>query len=249
MAAMKLVKQPGNRIAAVELAAAVICSLAAAFGLAGCQTVQGFTATALVRVINASYIAPPANVYIENQLFAGNIGQGYISNYGTVTPSPAAVVKVTPVTGNTPSASAAATLNAGTQHTVFITDNGQSATQYVVTVLEDQQTSAAIGQSAFRFLNQAPRTGAVDVYMVPSGSMLADTIPLVTNLAVGASTSYISFASQTVNMVITPTGTITPKYTSTALVLTGGEVRTVVIVDSQLTTNPPVQVLIADDVN
>jgi hypothetical protein len=249
MAMIELEKQAGCRLGAAKLAVAAICALAAAFGLAGCQTVQGYTATALVRVIDASYIAPAANVYVENQLFAGNIAQGYISNYGTVTPSPSAVVEVSPVKGTTATASAAATLNAGTQHTAFITDNGQSNTQYVVTVLEDQSTAAASGHSTFRFLNQAPRTGAVDVYMVPSGSTLADTIPLTTDLAVGASTAYISFASQTVTMVITPTGTTTAKYTSTALALTGGEVRTVVIVDSQLTSNPPVQALIADDVN
>jgi hypothetical protein len=159
------------------------------------------------------------------------------------------VVKVTPVKGTSPAVTAAATLNAGTQHTVFITDNGQSATQYVLTVLQDQQTSAPSGHSDFRFLNQAPRTGAVDVYMVPTGSTLADTVPLTTNLAVGASTAYIGFASQTVTMVITPTGLITPSYTSSALALTGGEVRTVVVVDSQLTSNPPVQALIADDVD
>jgi hypothetical protein len=245
---MEQKKQAGG-LGLAKLAGAAICALAAAFGLAGCQTVQGYTATALVRVIDASYIAPAANVYVENQLFAGNIGQGYISNYGTVPPSPAAVFKVSPVTGSTPTASASATLNAGTQHTAFITDNGQSSTQYVLTVLEDQSTAAASGHSAFRFLNQAPRTGAVDVYMVPSGSTIADTTPLVTDLAVGSSTAYISFASTTVTMVITPTGVTTPSYTSTSLALTGGEVRTVVIVDSQLTTNPPVQALIADDVN
>jgi hypothetical protein len=249
MATMALEKQAGGGFGAVKLAAFTICALLTAFGLAGCQTIQGFTPTALIRVIDASYIAPAANVYIENQLFAGNIGQGYVSNYGTVTPSAVATVKVAPVTGTTPEVSAAATLNASTQHTVFITDNGQSATQYVLTVLEDQQTAAASGHSAFRFLNQAPRTGAVDVYMVPSGSTVADSIPLVTNLAVGASTAYISFTSTTVTMVITPTGLITPSYTSAALALTGGEVRTVVVVDSQLTSNPPVQALIADDVD
>ncbi|WP_058188115.1 DUF4397 domain-containing protein [Terracidiphilus gabretensis] len=246
---MVLEKQAGGWSGAAKLAAAATCALLTAFGLAGCQHVQGTTPIALVRVIDASYIAPPANVSIENKLFAGNIAQGYISNYGTVTPSAATTVSVSPVTGTTPTASAAVTLNASTQHTVFITDNGQSATQYVLTVLEDQDTAAAIGHSTFRFLNQAPRTGAVDIYMVPSGSEITDTIPLVTNLALGASTAYISFTSQTVTMVITPTGTVTPKYTSAALALTGGEVRTVVAVDSQLTTNPPVQALIADDVN
>jgi len=246
---MALGKEIGSRFSAAKLAAVTVCALVAAIGLAGCQIVQGTSASALVRVIDASYIAPAANVYISNDLFAGNIAQGYISNYGTVTPSAATVVKVTPVKGTTPAVTAAATLNAGTQHTVFITDNGQSATQYVMTVLLDQQTSAPSGHSDFRFLNQAPRTGAVDVYMVPTGSTIADTVPLTTNLAVGASTAYIGFASQTVTMVITPTGLTTPSYTSSTLALTGGEVRTVVVVDSQLTSNPPVQALIADDVN
>lgn len=221
---------------------------AVAMGLSSCTNVAGFSQPSLVRVIDASYIAPAVNIYVENTLFAGNVGEGYISNYGTVAPSPAAVVKVTQATGGTALVTASATLNAGAQHSVFLTDNGASPTQYIVTVLEDQQTAAAAGHSAFRFLNQAPRTGAVDVYMVPGSSTLANTIPLCTDLPVGSTCGYVSFASQTVTMVITPTGTTTPNYTSTALGLTGGEVRTVVIVDSQLTSNPPVQVVIAKDV-
>ena len=135
------------------------------------------------------------------------------------------------------------------QHSVFLTDNGASPTAYIVTVLEDQQTPAAAGHSAFRFLNQAPRTGAVDVYMVPGSTTLANTIPLCTALPAGSTCGYVSFASATVTMVITPAGTVTPKFTSTSLALSGGEVRTVVIVDSQLTNDPPVQVVIAKDVD
>jgi hypothetical protein len=242
----------GGKRPVLKLAAASVASLAAACVLSACQSVSGFTPTALVRVIDASYIAPAANVYVENTLFAGNIGQGYIGNYGTVTPSPNAAIKVTPVSGTTPSVTAVATLDASTQHSVFITDNGASSTQYVVTVLTDQSTPAPSGHSTFRFLNQAPRTGAVDVYMVPSSSTLADTNPLCTDIAVDGVCGYISFTSQTVTMVIVPTGTSVTGttitgYTSSPIDLTGGEVRTVVIVDSQLTSNPPVQALIADD--
>jgi hypothetical protein len=231
------------------MAAIAAVSLIAALGLSSCTSVAGFSQPSLVRVIDASYIAPAVNIYVENTLFAGNVGQGYISNYGTVAPSPAAVIKVTQATGGATLVTASATLNAGAQHSVFLTDNGASPTQYIVTVLEDQQTAAAAGHSAFRFLNQAPRTGPVDVYMVPGSTTLANTIPLCTNLAVGSTCGYVSFASQTVTMVITPTGSTTSKFTSTALGLTGGEVRTVVIVDSQLTSDPPVQVVIAKDVN
>jgi Domain of unknown function (DUF4397) len=232
-----------------HLAVAVGLVTALALGLSSCTNVAGFTPTSLVRVVDASYIAPAVNVYIENTLFAGNIGQGYISNYGTVKPSPAAQIKVTQATGGATLVAAAATLNAGMQHSVFLTDNGASPTAYIVTVLQDQQTPAAAGHSAFRFLNQAPRTGAVDVYMVPGSTTLANTIPLCTALPVGSTCGYVSFASATVTMVITPAGTVTPKFTSTSLALSGGEVRTVVIVDSQLTNDPPVQVVIAKDVD
>ncbi len=106
---------------------------------------------------------------------------------------------------------------------------------------------AASGHSAFRFLNQAPKIGAVDVYMVPAGTTLANTIPIVTGLPPGGTAGYISFTSQTVTMVVTPTGITTPFYAYTPMVLTGGEVRTVLLMDTQLTSNPAVEFTVAVD--
>jgi Domain of unknown function (DUF4397) len=232
-----------------SLAMAALASLALACSLTACENVAGFTQPTLVRVIDASYIAPAINVSVEGTTLAANIGQGSITPYGTLQASIAAPIKVTAATGGATLVSATGTLLAGHQHSVFITDNGVAPSSYTVTVLEDQQIAAASGHSAFRFLNQAPKTGAVDVYMIPSGVTLANTIPLVTDLPVGATAGYISFTSQTVTMVITPTGTQTPRYTSTPLALTGGEVRTVLIVDTQLTSDPPVEVFTANDVN
>jgi len=243
------IRWTGRACALPQLAMAAAVSLAASLSLSSCTNVAGFSQPSLIRVIDASFIAPAVNFYVDNTLFAANVGQGYISNYGTVTPSAAAIIKVTQATGGAALVTASATLKPGAQHSAFLTDNGSTPTLYSVTVLEDQQVAAAAGHSAFRFLNQAPRTGAVDVYMVPGTTTLANTIPLCTALAVGQICGYVSFASQSVTMVITPAGTVTPKFTSTALGLVGGEVRTVVIVDSQLTSDPPVQVVIAKDVN
>ena len=173
-------------------------SLALALGFSACENVAGYTQPSLVRVIDASYIAPAVNATVE----------------GTLPASADAVIKVTAGTGGTTLVSADGTLLAGHQHSVFLTDNGAAPTSYTVTVLEDQQVAAEGRHSAFRFLNQAPKAGALDIYMVPSGSTLADTIPLVTALPVGSTAGYISFVSQTVTMVITPTGLTTPKYTS-----------------------------------
>jgi hypothetical protein len=228
------------------LAAGVALSLA--LGLSACQVVSGFSQPSLVRVIDASYIAPAVNIYVEKTIFAGNVGEGYISNYGTTAPSTAATINVTAVAGGT-LVTAEVTLKAGAQHSVYLTDNGSTPTLYNVQGLEDQSVPAPSGHSEFRFLNQAPRTGALDVYMVPTGTTLANTIPICTDIPVGQTCGYITFQSQTVTMVITPTGQTTPKFTSTPIALTGGEVRTVVMVDSQLTSNPPVNVVIANDVD
>jgi len=237
-----------------KLFLATAASLAVACGLTACENVAGYTQPTLVRVIDASFIAPAVNIYVEGTELASNIGEGYISGYATLPASSLATVKVTAATSTSTTTanvlvSTSATLLAGHQHSVFLTDNGAAITSYTVTVLEDQQIAAATGHSDFRFINEAPRTGAVDIYMIPSGVTIANAIPLVKNLAVGATAGYISFASATVTMVVVPTGLTTPAYTSTALALTGGEVRTVMIIDSQLTTNPPVSTVIADDLN
>jgi hypothetical protein len=230
-----------------KLAGVAAVSLVLALALSACQNVASYTQPSLVRVIDASYIAPAVDVFVEGTLLAANIGQGTITNYGTLPASGDAIIKVTAATGGASLVTSDGTLLAGHQHSVFLTDNGAAPTSYTVTVLEDQDVAAAGGHSAFRFLNQAPKTGAVDVYMIPSATAMANTVPLVTDLPVGSTAGYVSFTSQTVTMVIVPTGTVTPKYTSTSLALTGGEVYTVLIVDTQLTSNPPVQVFMASD--
>ena len=240
---MKGAPRPGP----LELAVAAAASFAVVLALSSCENVATYTQPSLVRMIDASYIAPAINVEAEGVLLAGNVGQGTITPYATVPATNDALISITATTGGASLVTTSGTLLAGHQDSIFLTDNGTAPTGYEVTILEDQQTPAAQGHSAFRFLNQAPKTGPVDVYMIPSGTTLANTIPLVTALPVGGTAGYISFNSQTVTMVITPTGVTTPQYTSTPMALIGGEVRTVLIVDTQLTSNPPVEVFMADD--
>jgi hypothetical protein len=95
----------------------------------------------------------------------------------------------------------------------------------------------------------------VDVYFLSgtSATVYATAKPVITGLAVGATSGYVTIPSSTLYMVIAPTGTTlsttdTVIYTSAAFDLVGGEVRTVLIVDPLLVTEP-VQVYIANDVN
>jgi len=231
----------------LRLCVVTAASLAVALALSACENVATYTQPSLVRVIDASYIAPAVNVEVEGDLLASNIGQGTITPYGTLAANVAAPIDITAATGGVTIVDTSGTLLPGHQHSVFLTDNGAAPNGYLVTILEDQQILAAQGHSAFRFLNQAAKTGAVDVYMVPAGTTMANTIPIVTNLPVGGTAGYISFTSQTVTMVITPTGVTTPQFAYTPMVLTGGEARTVLLMDTQLTSNPAVEFTVAID--
>ena len=233
------------------LAASALC-LAASLALSGCQTVTGSTTVSQLRIIDASYNAPSLNLYVEGALLAGNLGQGSITTYASLKPANNAVVKVTAATNTNALASANTSLLAGTSQSALISD---LSAKYQVTVLEDQTSPAPAGHSEFRMLNQAPSTGAVDVYFLSgtSDTVFATAKPIVTGLDVGATSGYVTIPSSTLYMVIAPTGTtltdtLSTIYTSAAFPLVGGEVRTVLIVDPQL-TKEPVQVFIADDVD
>src|ERR1022692_4768038 len=68
-----------SRLSLGALAMASLASLGASLLLAGCQSVSGYSAVSLVRVIDASYNAPAINVFVEGNLVAANIGQGSIT--------------------------------------------------------------------------------------------------------------------------------------------------------------------------
>jgi hypothetical protein len=247
-----------------RMAAVAATSLTLALGLTACENVAGTTSYALVRVIDASYVAQtdyPAglNFFVEGTEIASAVGEGYVSGYGTFPASTSATVKITSASSSSTATlvSTSVTLNkviTGNQYTVFLTDKGSSDSGYTVTAVQDQSTAAASGKSAFRFYNEASSEGAVDLYLVPSSSTLAKTKVFYSDLAVGSSTGYISFTSQTVTLYVVPTGTdvtsSSSSYTSEgSFSLTGGEVRTLIIINSELTTDPATSVVVAKDVN
>jgi hypothetical protein len=245
----------GKRLTLPGLALASTASLAGALALSGCQTVSSSTSVSLLRIIDASYNAANGlgiNIYVGGTELASNLALGNITGYAQLKPTNSEVVKVTASSSSTALVSADASLRAGTSQSALISDINAT---YQITVLEDQATPAPSGHSEFRLLNQAPSTGAVDVYFLSgtSATVYATAKPIITALAVGATSGYVSIPSSTLYMVIAPTGTTLSTtnatiYTSAAFNLVGGEVRTVLIVDPQLVTEP-VQVYVADDVD
>ena len=217
-------------------------------GLPGCQSVTGSPATSLVRIIDASPDAPALDVYQGSGVLAYNLGLGTITSYVPITPGNYTVQGDTAGTKQA-LVSATGTFLNGSQYTVLI-GNYSNALQELI--LKDQSQAATTGQFNVRFIDQATRIGALDVYLVPTGSTIVTVKPVLTNTTFNANSGYISLPAGTYTLVLlaagtVPTATVVPAYTGTAVVYGSGSARTIVLIDQQLVTAPGVQAIIAND--
>jgi Domain of unknown function (DUF4397) len=224
----------------------VVCALSlAAAVLTGCTSVAGSSPVTLVRVIDASSNAPALDAYVSTIPIALNFVGPSVSNYAFLGPG-ARTVRIDDHGTNTVAADLTGTFSASQQHTVYVTDLGAS---FTANLLTDQSAPAPDGDVSFRFLQQANATGAVDVYVIPDGTAIKDAKPLFAALAPGVVTPYINIPAGTYDIVIAAAGTTTGAYTSAATAFTAGQVRTLLIVDQRLVSTPPVNVIVANDVN
>lgn len=233
-----------NRRLAIRLGAFCALPLVLAY-ISGCTSVAGSSPSTLVRVIDASTNAPPLDAYVSAVPIVDNIVGPSISNYAFLGPG---VATVTLDAHGTHSVLAQmnGTFTAGEQHSIYITDQGSTFTTQLLT---DQSSPAPPGFVSFRFVQQATTTGAVDVYLLPNGTAIADAKPLISSLAPGTITPYTTLPAGTYQLAVATAGTTKGAYTGVATAFTGGQVRTFLIVDQQLLSTPPVNVLVANDVN
>jgi hypothetical protein len=214
--------------------------------LLGCQSVENSAPSQTeVRVIDASYNAPAVDVKVGTTTIAANIGAATFTNYAFLPPEDTTAY-VYPTGTSKATASAVGDFLVSQQHSVFITD---STSGYTATILTDQALTPPTGYFSIRFLQQAVNAGAVDIYLVPSTGTLSGSKPLFSNVAPGAVEGYTNVMAGIYTIVITPTGVITTPYSSSSITFVAGQVRTALIMDAQLTTNPPVTVVIGDDLN
>jgi hypothetical protein len=214
--------------------------------LLGCQNVQNSTPSQTqVRVIDASYNAPSVNVDVATTPIATNVGAASFTNYAFLPPENTAAY-VFPTGSTTPSATAAGEFLVSEQHSVFITDSGNG---YTASILTDQPLAAPTGYFSIRFLQQALVAGAVDIYLVPAAATLAGAKPVYTDVKPQSVVGYLNVPAGGYTIVVTPTGVITTPYTSAQITFVDGQVRTALIMDAQLTRNPPVTVVVGNDLN
>ncbi len=226
-----------------------LCAVApAALLLSGCQAVVNTTSSSQVRVIDASPDAPGLDMYINSGLLVPNLGFGTVTSYVAVNAGNATITADT--AGSTQVlASAKNTFVNSNQYTVLISNDAADLQQVV---LKDQAQPAPSGQISFRFIDEATKVGALDVYLVPQGQKFTAVTPFLQNITFGTVQNYVSAPTGTYTIVIVPTGTIptgttVATYTGALIPYSGGAVTTIILVDQQLVTTPGLQVISATD--
>jgi hypothetical protein len=224
-------------------------SVAATLGiLSGCQAIVSSPPLSQVRVITASPDAPALDIYQGDNALTFNLGSGTITSYIPLAPGTYTINAETAGSRQILSA-AKATFAPSAQYTVLI---GNSAASLQQLTLTDQSQPAPSGQISLRFINQATRTSAVDIYLVPAGQKLTTVTPVITGVAFGANTGYLNIPAGIYTLVMLPGGTVlnsttVPTYTGAQVTYSAGAVRTIILIDQQLVTTPGLQVITADD--
>ena len=216
--------------------------------LPGCQSITGTPTLSQVRILDASPDAPGIDVYQGSAPLAYNLGLGTITSYVPIVPGGYPII-VDNAGSRQQLVSASGTFLPNAQYTVLV---GNFAATLQELILKDQSQPAPSGEISLRFIDQSVRTGAVDVYLVPSGSTVAMTRPVLTNVSFNNNSGYLNIPTGTYTLVVLATGTVpsttvTPLYTGAAVSYAGGSAKTIVLIDTTVTTVPGVQVVIADD--
>jgi hypothetical protein len=245
---------PPAQPARTLLRRALLRTAALALGITALTGCQIDMTSAQLRVVDASMDAGLIDLYQNNTGLAYNLRYNSLTSYVAMSPG---TYTLSADKSGTRQVLAETTVRllAGKQYTT-ITGNGLANLQQ--TVLVDQTTPAPAGQIALRLVDQAPHTGAVDVYLVAANGRSTGSSPIATNLTFGSVTAYINVPEGTYGIDVVPAGTVLT--TSTTTLLTGaqtmypsGGVRTAFILDQEvLGTHPSaltagVSVLLAND--
>jgi hypothetical protein len=231
----------------VRLTLCLVAAVAALATLTGCQAIVSSAPEAQVRVIHATPDAPGLDIYQGSNALAYNLSFGTVTSYIPLTPGAYSIHADTAGSRQMLS-SAKVTLAPSTQYTILF---GNSITIPQQLTLIDQNQPAPSGQIALRFLNQATRTSAIDIYLVPAGQKLSSVLPLVTGVAYGANTGYLNVPANTYSLIMMPAGIVPASaatvYAGPQVNYSAGSARTVVLIDQSLATNPALQVITASD--
>jgi hypothetical protein len=231
-------------------AARLVAAIAALGSLTGCQAILSPAPEAHVRIINATPDAPRLDLYQDANALAFNLDFGAVTSYIQLTPGAYNITSDTAGTRQVLSSSKTIFAASG-QYTVLI---GNTAASLQQVTLADQTQPAPSGHIALRFINQAIRTGAVDIYLVPAGQRLSSITPLITGMHFAVNTGYLNIPIGTYSLVMLPAGIVptsaaSAAYTGPQVIYSTGSARTIILIDQPPSATSGLQVITANDVD
>lgn len=243
MAVRKLVSKCDSR--RLALLAGVGSTVVA---LSGCESITGTPPVSLVRVIDTSSHAGGVDVSKGSSILAYNLDFGTITTYIPVVPG-TYTINVDHAGTQQHLVRRSGSFAAGAQSTVLIGDDLAGMRQVL---LRDQTQPAPVGQVSLRMIDESARSGAVDVYLVPSGSTVGQVRPLLTDVVSGQNTGYLNVPAGTYTLVIEPAGTKPDAaegtlFTGASISYAAGCARTILLIDQAEKTTPGLQTIIAED--
>lgn len=223
-------------------------ALLAAAALAGCQGIAPTQQFTQVRYIDASPDSPPLDVYQGTTPSLYGMSFGSVSSYIAVPPG-SYTYAVDAAGSQQQLGQVRSSFGIGSQYTVLV---GNLAASLQMTVLHDQATPTPTGQVALRILNQATRTGPLDLYLVPPGGRLLGTTPTLTAIGFDNAPIYTEIPAGAYTMIAlsagaVPTSSTLPLYTGNQINYPGASARTLLLLDQPATTVPSLQVVLASD--
>ncbi len=216
--------------------------------LTGCQAIVSSAPEAQVRIIHATPDAPRLDLYQDSNALAFNLDFGAVTSYIPLTPGLYTIHADTAGSRQTLS-TAKASFAAATQYTILLCNSITNPQQLT---LIDQNRPAPPGQIALRFIHQATRAGAIDLYLLPPGQRASGVTPAFADIAFGINTGYINVPVGVYSLAALPAGTIPsqttiPSYTGPQVSYTNGSARTIVLIDQPVPASQGLRIIAADD--
>ncbi len=156
-------------------------SLLVMAGSLGC----GGSGVANLRVLDAAPSEPQLNIIVDGTTVNSNLA--YLANTGYISVSSGSRdLEVEPV--NSTSDIVNTTLNIGSSTNTTVIVAGIATISPIV--LTDETTVPTSGTAQIRLVNAAPSMGSADVYVVPDGTSIAGTSPLVAGVSFQTASTY-----------------------------------------------------------
>ncbi|MGF1526323.1 MAG: DUF4397 domain-containing protein [Candidatus Competibacterales bacterium] len=198
-----------------------------------------------LRVIHNSPDAPAVDIVVDEE-----VGQPLVAglSYTESTeflPLPPADYQLQITVADDPTAVAldfTATLEAGRRYSAYAVD---FLADIAPLLLVDDRRSVAT-QARLRLVHGSPSAGPVDIYLTPPGTPLTAVTPLLSGVTFTEDTGYLDLVAGDYELVLTPTGSITPALGPLAVSLLDGGVYTAIARDAPGGGNPLAAILLDD---